>query len=165
MLSVNLGMKTKYTKEKLAPIVKKCDSVFAVIRALGMKASGGTHGHIKKMIHLHGLDTAHFKGQAWAADRLMSEWQLHADTILVYDRLDGRREQAYQLRKSLVEVGVPEICSSCSLGKIWNGKLIVLEVDHVDGNPVNNVKENLRFLCPNCHSQTPTAGVKNRKRT
>jgi ssDNA-binding Zn-finger/Zn-ribbon topoisomerase 1 len=35
----------------------------------------------------------------------------------------------------------------------WNGKSIVLEIDHIDGNSENNSPENLRFICPNCHSQ------------
>ena len=32
----------------------------------------------------------------------------------------------------------------------------ILQVDHIDGNYLNNLKDNLRFLCPNCHSQTST---------
>ncbi len=52
-------------------------------------------------------------------------------------------------------------CTGCGLGD-WLGKPLVLEVDHIDGNPSNNAPENLRLLCPNCHSQTPT--WKNRKR-
>ena len=38
----------------------------------------------------------------------------------------------------------------------WNGKKITLEIDHIDGNTNNNIRENLRALCPNCHSQTNT---------
>ncbi|MFA6159158.1 MAG: HNH endonuclease signature motif containing protein [Candidatus Paceibacterota bacterium] len=38
---------------------------------------------------------------------------------------------------------------------------LTLEIDHIDGNPENNEKENLRLLCPNCHSQTSTYRGKN----
>ncbi len=47
-------------------------------------------------------------------------------------------------------------CSSCG----WNKKhpvtgIIPLEVDHIDGNSENNIENNLRLLCPNCHALTP----------
>lgn len=44
-------------------------------------------------------------------------------------------------------------CSVCSLTD-WHGEEIILECDHIDGNPHNNVPDNLRLICPNCHSQT-----------
>lgn len=46
-------------------------------------------------------------------------------------------------------------CKFCKLHD-WQGAPLVLEVDHIDGNHQNNVIENLRFLCPNCHAQTET---------
>ncbi|MBT7930179.1 HNH endonuclease [Candidatus Peregrinibacteria bacterium] len=52
-------------------------------------------------------------------------------------------------------------CSSCEL-ETWQGKEIVLEIDHIDGNSDNNSLDNLRLLCPNCHSQTKT--YKNRNK-
>lgn len=50
-----------------------------------------------------------------------------------------------------------EKCSICG----WNKKnsvtkLVPLEVDHIDGNSENNIEENLRLICPNCHALTPT---------
>jgi hypothetical protein len=48
-----------------------------------------------------------------------------------------------------------EICEKCGLDK-WNGKSLPMEVEHIDGNTSNNQPENLKILCPNCHSQTPT---------
>ena len=52
-------------------------------------------------------------------------------------------------------------CWECGI-KEWNGKPIVLELEHKDGNAYNNSIDNLCLLCPNCHSQTPTYKNKNR---
>jgi 5-methylcytosine-specific restriction endonuclease McrA len=46
-------------------------------------------------------------------------------------------------------------CSLCNITE-YNSKPIVLEVDHKDGDHSNNTIKNLRLICPNCHSQTPT---------
>ena len=63
----------------------------------------------------------------------------------------------------MIESGIPEQCVACGLGTEWNGKTITLQIDHRDGNAVNNLPSNVRFLCPNCHSQTDNFGIKNRK--
>ena len=47
------------------------------------------------------------------------------------------------------------VCNSCGITE-HNGKYIVLEVSHIDGNAYNNFPTNLELLCPNCHSQTDT---------
>jgi len=51
-------------------------------------------------------------------------------------------------------------CQECGVSE-WNGKELVFELDHADGNSENNQEENLRLLCPNCHSQTGTYKSKN----
>jgi hypothetical protein len=57
-------------------------------------------------------------------------------------------------------------CAMCGISE-WNKNSISLHIDHIDGNSDNNLPSNLRFLCPNCHSQTETycgRNVKNSKR-
>jgi hypothetical protein len=46
----------------------------------------------------------------------------------------------------------------------WNGRPLVMILDHVDGNNCDNTPDNLRLLCPNCNSQQPTHGGANRGR-
>lgn len=53
-----------------------------------------------------------------------------------------------------------ECCSVCGL-KEWNGQPITLELDHISGNRKDESRDNLRLICPNCHSQTHTYKVKN----
>lgn len=49
-----------------------------------------------------------------------------------------------------------EQCVMCSGARVWNGRVIELHLDHINGDHIDNRLENLRFLCPNCHSQTDT---------
>lgn len=55
-------------------------------------------------------------------------------------------------------------CFICGIDPFWNNGYLQLQVDHIDGNPENNSLINLRAICPNCHSQTPTYGGRNKGR-
>lgn len=69
--------------------------------------------------------------------------------------------KAHTLRLKLLEDGIKEKkCEICLLS-MWNGRLIPLELHHIDGNRFNNCLENLQILCPNCHAQTSNNCGKN----
>ena len=66
------------------------------------------------------------------------------------------------LRKRLIRDGViPYECQECGMGPEWRGKPLSLVLDHINGKNDDHRIENLRFLCPNCNSQTETFAGKN----
>jgi hypothetical protein len=153
----------KYTREVLEPLVASSCSIAGVIRQLGIRWSGGSHNLISGRIKEYGLNTDHFTGQASSfGDRHKGGHAvIRSEDLLVNRRRGGCVEPAHRLRRAMLEAGIPHVCSSCGIGPSWNEKKLVLEIDHINGDRLNNKKENLRFLCPNCHSQTETFGAKN----
>lgn len=145
----------KYTKELLEAIVKESLSVAQVIKKLGLKQAGGTHHYISKKLKCFEINVEHFTGRAsnhgdmHKGGPAKRTWQ----EILVL-REDGKRQRAFVLRRALIESGSNYECSICNI-KEWFGKTIILEVDHLNGDYCDDRKENIRFMCPNCHSQSP----------
>lgn len=147
----------KYSDDELAEAVRKSRSIAQVMRYLGIRyQSGSMYAWIGKRIGRLGVDTSHFLGQGHAKGR-KAQNRLTAAQVLVYDRRNGRRESAERLRRALAEVGVEYRCSECGLEPRWRGKPLRLQVDHLDGDALNNLQANLRFLCPNCHTQQETS--------
>ncbi|MDO2379241.1 HNH endonuclease [Rhodococcus electrodiphilus] len=156
-----MGRSTKYILEILEEAVRNSTSVAGVMRYLGLVPSGGSHHHLSRRIKKLGIDTSHFTGSAHtrggrALNRL--EWK----EVLVRKPIDAPRQKPPLLRRALVESGRAYKCERCGLGDQWCDYPITLHVDHIDGNPNDSRPENIRFLCPNCHSQTPTWAARKR---
>ena len=146
--------KYRYTDEEIAIAVAQSVSIAGVMRLLGIRPAGGSHFNISKRIKRAGLDTSHFTGKASNKGRRFP--RLAPSEILVRRDPALPRTKPRLLRRALLEVGVPAQCEECQTTESWMGRRLVLHIDHADGNAWNNELSNLRFLCPNCHSQTPT---------
>ncbi len=155
-------MYTKYTKELLEEAVASSLSMANVLRLLGIKQTGGSQSHITKMVKRYGISTEHFTGKGHNKGKTYNRTD-HSKYLVMLDE-GSNRPKAKDLRRAMIAEGLTQCCSSCTI-KEWNGQEIVLDIDHIDGNWLNNKIENLRFLCPNCHRQTETFGNKIRKPT
>lgn len=140
----------KYTAELLGEAVQKSTSVAGVLRYLGLNQAGGTHTHISRRIKAFGIDTSHFVLVRNGAYKR----RLAPDEILVRRPLGSPRAKPHLLKRALREIGREYACAGCRNHGDWQSQPLTLEVDHIDGDYHNNEARNLRFLCPNCHSQT-----------
>lgn len=120
---------------------------------LGLRQNGGAHAHISRTIKRYGIDTSHFHSTGVGPGQ--QRQRMSADEILVRRPDGARRVKPHLLRRALVESGVLYQCALCGNPGEWQGVPLTLQIDHVDGDFLNNTRENLRFLCPNCHRLTP----------
>lgn len=78
-------------------------------------------------------------------------------------RTGVHRRNNDNLRKTILRADLIPYQCECGLGPEWQGKPLTLQLDHINGDHQDDRLENLRFLCPNCHTQTPTWGHRNGK--
>lgn len=149
----------RYTRELLAPLVAQAFSVAEVLRLLELRQAGGNHSHISRRIRHYDLDISHFRGSAQNRGQIGNRKK--ASEILVEKPDLAGRTHAVHLRRALMEIGTPRRCALCGMADRWLGSPLTLEVDHINGRHNDNRAENLRLLCPNCHSQTETFCARN----
>jgi hypothetical protein len=152
-------MSRSWSDEDLKTALKMNVSILGVLRDLKLSHSPGNYKSIGTRISQLSLDRSHIKGQAHGTS--VSPNKLVTEAIMVENSTYSNTDN---LRKRLIKEGILENkCKECGLVNVWNEKTITLQLDHINGNPRDHRLENLRILCPNCHSQTPTFRGKNKK--
>ena len=142
-------------------LVKESDSFSDVKRKLGYTGtSGGVYDLIKKRIKYLSIDTSHFTRAKEIRIKNIGKPIYKLEEILI-DKSDYFNRD--RLKKRLISSGLLKYeCDICNNYGKWMGKNITLQLDHKNGINNDNRIENLRFLCPNCHSQTSTFSGRNK---
>jgi Zn finger protein HypA/HybF involved in hydrogenase expression len=139
-------------------IVKNSTTIKEVILSTGLNFCSSHYKTVNARIEYEGIDKSHFDP---ISNRNPSMIRIPLEQVLVENSYYTRA----LLKPRLVSEGLlEEKCECCGIGSEWNGKPLSLQLDHKNGINDDNRLENLRFLCPNCHSQTDTFGARNHKK-
>lgn len=146
--------------EEFCKIVANAYSYSDCLRAVGLGTSGGSSTDtLKRRIQELNCDISHFNRGRSSKNGQSSNAKYTLEEIMVKN---STYANIARLKIRLIKEGIfPYECAICGNKGEWNGKPLSLQLDHIDGNNRNHTKENLRFLCPNCHSQTSTFAGKN----
>ena len=151
----------KLSDEQFVELLKKSSTISEVLFKLGYSVKGNSWGFAKirqRMSDLN-LDGSIFKGKS-PITKYGSLHKVNASDILKPNCKHARSVlRRYVINNNLI----PYRCAICGCVE-WQGRTLSLELDHINGINNDNRIENLRFLCPNCHSQTTTYGSRNQQR-
>lgn len=142
--------------EQFKDIIASSNSYTDCLRALGLGTKGGSSTDIlKRRIRELNCSTEHFHSKErqatnakYSLDEILVENSSYANIARLKIRLVNEKRLEYK-------------CAICGIDS-WRGQRLSLQLDHINGINNDHRIENLRFLCPNCHSQTETYAGKNK---
>lgn len=137
-------------------LIKNSINIKEVLFKLGYTTVGNSWGYsqVKERMLVLNLTSYDFKGKSPLK-------MFNKRKIKTEDLFTNKKHPRVVIRRRIIQDNlIPYKCAICGIDS-WNGKKLSLELDHINGINNDNRLENLRFLCPNCHSQTSTYGSKN----
>ena len=150
-----------WTIKQLEEAARISSSLRQVISKLGLIPAGGNYEHVSRIIRENRIDVRHFTGKGWSKGKTVSKEPIYSlEEILRKNSHFG----LYRLKLRLFRLGLKERrCEECGWAQMSPDGRIPIELDHINGDRHDNRIENLRILCPNCHSLKPTHRGRNKK--
>jgi hypothetical protein len=143
----------KIPKEQLQTILNNSNSYKEVLISINMNSSCGNYKTLNEAIREYNLDLSNIINNRKNQPSVSRKISIPDEIVFVENSKYNNREM---LKKRLLGLGVEYICVECGVSDNYNNKPISLQLDHINGINDDNRIKNLRFLCPNCHSQTDT---------
>lgn len=154
------------SEEEFKKIVKESSTFTEILKKCKLDSKGSNINTVKRRIKKENLDSSHIlkglghnKGRIFESKRISLQQAKEKHFIK-----DGKSQRQFLIklikRYDLINI----ICNECGIKDVWNNKKLSLQLDHVNGDGNDNRLENLRFLCPNCHSQTENFAGKSCKK-
>lgn len=138
-------------KDTLQKAVVGAKSKKDVLINLGLRAAGGNYANLDEWAKRHGIE---LPVSVPDATRTLAARMANRTPDCEVFVEDSTFNSSGSIKQRLRERGYPQQCAICGQGDEWNGKPLVLQLDHINGRNSDNRIENLRLLCPNCHAQT-----------
>jgi hypothetical protein len=158
----------KYSLEEIKNIVENSQSASEACRKMGMADKSGNGTRLRKDLKDLNIDFSHWTGQLWSkgktilTDERVSKKRKLEEMFVENSEVSRSHIRSLILKNNLLEYK----CNTCCMSPIWNNTKLAFHIDHINGIRNDHRLENLRWLCPNCHSQTETyCGKKNTGRT
>lgn len=145
----------QYTKEELQDMCSRSHSLTEFGRLMGYCSHGIKGiGAAKEVIQKYNLDHSSIV----TYDNVINgenpnKGKIDFSKFQKTTNINFSSSKKESIKKNLISLRGYK-CECCGLEE-WQGKLISLELHHIDGDRYNNELNNLQLLCPNCHSQTP----------
>ena len=149
--------------EDFLSLIRNSSNKAEVLFKLGYSVEGNSWGYTllrKRMEELH-IDGTEFKGKSGMKNLVNKTIEKEEDILCKNSNHTRAVIRRYIIKNNII----PYKCAKCGNTGEWQGEPLSLQLDHINGNCTDHRKENLRWLCPNCHSQTETHGSKNQTYT
>jgi hypothetical protein len=147
-----MGFLDKYTRAEIEKFVKESENYIDVLIKMGRSTNSGSNRMlITQYIKDNNIDVSHFN----------ADFQKRTPKDIFIENSTASQST---LRRYYKKGNYSEYkCAICGLDPVWNGKELVLTLDHINGKNSDHRLNNLRWVCPNCDRQLPTYGTKRKK--